>query len=231
MSYYAQKRKTKAILIASLSVIVLILLFVAYMRANKEKISQTVVVDERPERNLSDKPSKISIAGDLSRNITYTSYRLGVRFSYNNTLYGGDADQCPPNYPNCPKVNKTGDTNSPVEKDNSITFRGYRLEVFDKRGDESMEEAIQKNIFPTESLETCRVKLYSYNSDDVVKAVIDPSSDPNLCPSRYRGFLNGRHFFVYPTYPNVLFFAEGGQYTKALFSHKGIWIDSIEISQ
>lgn len=232
MSYYAQKRKTKAILIASLSVIVLILLFTMYMRANKKEIAMEVAVEEeRAERNLSDRKSSVSIAGDLSGDITYTSYRLGVRFTYNNSVYGGDADPCPPNYPNCPKVNKTGDTNSPVEKDNAITFRGYRLEVFNKKSDESIEEAIQKNIFPTESLDTCNVKVYSYNADHVVKAVIDPESSSALCPASYRGFTFGRHFFVFPTYPNVLFFAEGGQYTKALFSHSGTWINDIEISQ
>jgi len=232
MSYYANKRKIKAILIASLSVIVLILLFTAYMRANRQEISEQVSLEEeRSERNLSDRKSTVSIAGDLSRNIVYTSHRLGVRFTYNNTLYDGDADPCPSNYPNCPKVNKTGDINNLIEKDNSIAFRGYRLEVFNKKSDESIEEAIQKNIFPTEGFETCKVNVYSYNADHVVKAVIDPASDVKLCPSSYRGFLNGRHFFVYPTYPNVLFFTEGGQYTKALFSHKGTWIDNIEISQ
>ncbi len=231
-SHYADKRKTKAILITSLGAIVLILLFVGYMRSQKAEVIPEVVTIEKPGRKLSNAPSQFSVDPSLPNTTIYTSYRLGVRFSY-PSLYEETYNQssCPGGVANCPKITSTSVTEPPVEKDNSITFRKYRLEVFDKRSNETIEEAIARNIFPADDLTVCPVKVTVSNADKVVKAVITGAPDSEKCPERYRGYTNGRHFFTYPTYPNVLLFAEGPAGSQALFSHKNTWIGTIKISQ
>ena len=231
-SHYAEKRKTKAVIIAAVVAIFLILAFVSFVRKQASVAPRVEPVVEEKGRTLSDAPSQFSVDPNLPNTTIYTSYKLGVKFQYQtlaSTQYAQTS--CPPGFVTCPTITDTTKAEPPIEKDNSITFRNYRLEVFDKRSSETIEEAIQRNIFPTEDFATCPVKVYTNNSDKVVKAVITGMPDASKCSSRYSGFTKGHHFFVYPTYPNVLLFAEGPAGSQAVFSHTGTWIGTIRIAQ
>lgn len=232
MSYYSQKRTKRAILIALFIGVLFLLLFLSYEKKVKKEV---VLVDNteeiKIERKLSDSPSKISVDPNQTNTLIYTSYRLGVRFSF-SSLYSTVRDQeCPASWSNCPKIYANTSVTPPVEEDNSITFDGYRLEVFDKRSDESIEQSIARNIFPVDDPLSCKIDRYSNSPDKVVKATIVENSESLVCNGRYFGTKNGKHFFTYPAYPNILLYVEGPSGTPVRFSHVGTWIGSIKISQ
>lgn len=163
---------------------------------------------------------------------TYTSYRLGLRFQYRN-LYQTRVRQaaCPDNWPSCPMITSTVNVKSPVEKGNAIDFADYHLEVFDKDEGETFPNALKRVIFKDAPDGSCMVNYYPQTEDKVEKATINYAPFPGMidddtCPSHYRG----GHFFMYPKYPFEFFYVQGPEGTPPLFSHKGTWIETIQIA-
>lgn len=231
MSYYSKKRTKRAILIALFIGVLFLLLFLTYEKRAKEEVVVTTSEEVQTERKLSNTPSKISVDPNQTNTLIYTSYRLGIRFSF-SSLYSTVRDQeCPESWSNCPKIYANTSVVPPVEEDNSITFADYRLEVFDKRSDETIEQSIARNIFPADDPLSCVINRYPSNSDNVVKANLVPNEENPVCQGRYFGTKNGKHFFTYPAYPNILLYVEGPIGTPVRFSHSGTWIGSIKISQ
>ena len=178
-------------------------------------------------RTVINSPSTLVYDTNGSNFFTYTSYHLGLQFHSQQIYQAIDTRYCDSKLPTCGAL-VSGPTDPPVEKGNTITFAGFGLQVFDKNPVDMIDATIVANVLTPNNSKNCHVIVHSESSDGTVRATLDDTTG-NDCPPGYVGNANGHHFFIYPKYPNALFFTEGQSFTPALFNHKNTWIDGIQL--
>ena len=221
-----RKSRKKAIFIGVIAALVIVLFSVSVFW----KTTTPAVSDSKSahtlHRHLVDTDSTVTADQEVAGYSVFTSYRLGVRIRFRTFNHNIVVDPCPATWVSCPTIHNLDTVAPPSEEGNAISFLGYRLEVFDKDPVEDIEGAMTRNIFPTASAGACSVRIYPESADGTVKAVLSGTATDG-CPEKYLGTARGRHFFVYPKYPNVLLFVEGPSGVPALFDHRDTWIGTI----
>lgn len=229
-STMVRSRSHKRALVISGIIGVIIICVLAYLYASFKKGAAEMKTEQQKQftiggfRTLINQPSSVVPDPAISGYMMFTSYRLGVRFSYKKFYDGGYQQKCPLAAEYCPHVPEKNVIGQPEEKDNTIKFLGYTLYVFEKDPAEDFPTAVTRVAASGNA--ACPVLVYPESSDKVVKAAITNSSS---CTSDYIYNNDGGHFFMYPKYANVFFFVRGPANTAALFDHTHTWIDAILI--
>lgn len=173
--------------------------------------------------------------GTSSNAKTHISNKLGIQFSYledqRNSIVGGE-NEIIKIYETDRKVYVYPSTQKPQE--------GQWVEVFEKKAEESLEEAIKSQFLKDRSSESCFVTVTDSDKNDIiVTASIDfPQNEgesleewwqkTEYCSPDYAKTNGMRYFWYDPRYPTKYLFFSIGQYIINASEGKS-WQDTIQI--
>ncbi len=213
---------------------IIALVCVIVFRENRQPVQSPVVNKENVYQSTNIKDtgnSEVSIVQDPSNPgvSTYTSHKLGIRFSYQNSMSVGSKA-----FGNIRTVVIT-----PTETGNIIDLNGHTIEVFTKDSKDTLAQAIEKKFLTGYSSADCFVEMRNTNGVYQKASISYPAPvDPNepfwansaKCPQNYSK-TNGVSYFMYNTEQSDRFvFIMGGQDVAALSPDgKSDFLSTVEI--
>lgn len=183
---------------------------------NEQTSPQEEIVEEAPVEQKT--PSLLTTTEENENVLTFTSYELGLQFSYTVKT------------PVLPQVAL------PEEQEQKIIFAGQSIELFNKEPDETLEEAIASKFGIGDEYPECtvlgtrgRTALLQFETAELRVDKFVEGEDIR-CPKDYFSKEEVRFFFYDSTFPDRFYFLSLGKKVGAFAPNgKDGWFKTIEI--
>jgi hypothetical protein len=219
MKEYGEKILIALLLIALLFLWIKLFGFQKILNEGQVTSEPVILQPQVPETPIETKtPSTLTGSLENQNLRTFTSYELGLRFSY------------------LEKTPKLSVATVPKEEDTTVIFGDQTIEFFEKDPEQSLEEAIVEHFGVGDEFPECsvlltegRTALLQFKTAELRVPTFIDSSDVR-CPEEYFSMEEVRFFFFDPKFPDRFYFLSLGKNPGAFAPNgKDGWFKTLEV--